>query len=267
MKTLLAAKGLTARIAGKPVCTGLDLAIRPGESWALLGRNGVGKTTLLHHLAGLRHDHRGQIRLGDDEIGSLSPRTRARRVALLLQHSDRGFGASVLETVLTGRHPYLGALDWEGPSDLAIARRSLTDLGLEHLAERTLDSLSGGELRRVEVARLLTQQCPVSLLDEPLNHLDLAHQATCLQALATRCVTAGRALLMVVHDLNIAYRACNRWLLLDGAGRWHAGSRDSIGDPALLSEAYGHAIERIDNPSGPLFRPDYGRPLTDEAAR
>ena len=263
MTPLLETAGLTVRIAGEVVCAGLDLTIMPGESWALMGRNGVGKTTLLQHLGGLRQDHDGSLRLGGDSIGSLTPRTRARRVALLLQHSSRGFGASVLQTVLTGRHPHLAPLAWEGSTDLAIAQRSLADMGLARLADRSLDTLSGGELRRVEVARLLTQHCRVSLLDEPLNHLDLAHQASCLRVLAARCVTPERAMMMVVHDLNVAYHACSHWLILEGAGCWHAGSRESLSDPALLSRAYGHAIDRIQTASGALFLPDYGSPLAE----
>lgn len=263
MTPLLETAALTVRVAGKAVCVGLELKISPGESWALLGRNGVGKTTLLQHLGGLRHDHDGSVWLGGDAIGSLTPRMRARRVALLLQHSDPGFGASALQTVLTGRHPYLAPLAWEGSADLAIARRSLADMGLARLADRSLDTLSGGELRRVEVARLLTQQGRISLLDEPLNHLDLAHQAGCLRVLAARCVTPERAMLMVVHDLNVAHHACSHWLILEGAGRWHAGSRESLSDPALLSQAYGHPIDRIETASGPLFRPDYGPPLAE----
>jgi iron complex transport system ATP-binding protein len=266
VNALLETSALTVRIAGERVCTGLELSIGPGECWALLGRNGVGKTTLLHHLAGLRHDHDGSIRLDGDDIRGLTPRMRARRVALLLQHSDRGFGARVLQTVLTGRHPHLAPLNWEGPSDLAIAQRSLAEMGLTRLADRTIDTLSGGELRRVEIARLLAQQCPISLLDEPLNHLDLAHQATSLGVLAAHCVTAERAMLMAIHDLNVAYHACSHWLLLDGAGRWHAGSRDSLSDPALLSRVYDHTIARIETASGPLFRPDYG-PTADRTAR
>lgn len=257
MSGLLVAHGLSLRIGGRAVCRELELTIRGGESWALLGRNGVGKTTLLHHLAGLRDDHEGEITLGGDSLRGLAPRIRARRVALLLQHSNPGFGASVLETVLAGRHPHLAALEWEGADDLAIARGAIDDLGLGPLASRSLATLSGGELRRVEIARLLTQQCPLVLLDEPLNHLDLAHQAACLQVLAARCVAPQRALLMAVHDLDAAYHACGHWLVLDGDGAWHAGPRETLADPVLLSRAFGHPIRRIDTDAGPLFRPAY----------
>jgi len=257
MSGLLRIRQLSLKIGGKCVCERLDLDIGRGESWALLGRNGVGKTTLLHHLAGLRREHGGEISAGDTRLQDLGPRERARRIGLLLQHSDPGFGASVLETVLTGRHPHLPTLAWEAADDVAIAHRSMAALGLEHLAERPLATLSGGELRRVEIARLLTQDCPLALLDEPLNHLDLAHQAACLRVLQERCVTAERGMLMVVHDLNVAYQACTHWLVLDGDGEWHAGQREALAEPDLLSRTYRHPIKRIDTAAGPLFHPDY----------
>lgn len=258
MNALLRVRGLSLGIAGRAVCEGLDLTLRGGESWALLGRNGVGKTTLLLHLAGLRGGHRGEIDVDQGRLADLAPRERARHIAVLLQHSSPGFGASVLETVLTGRHPHLTGLAWEGPQDLAIARRAMASLDLDGLADRPLTTLSGGELRRVEIARLLTQDCPLALLDEPLNHLDLAHQAACLRVLQQYCVTPERGMLMVAHDLNVAYHACAHWLILAGDGECYAGNRETLADPVLLSRAYAHPITRIDTAAGPLFRPDYG---------
>ena len=254
MSSLLQTHGLGVQIGPRIICEGLELNIRPGQSWALLGRNGAGKTTLLLHLAGLRPaGDSGKIVLGRSELQTLSARERARQIAVLLQHSSRGFGASVLETVLSGRHPHLSPLAWEGATDLAIARRYLAALDLDPLADRSLATLSGGELRRVEIARLLTQQGRLSLLDEPFNHLDLAYQAGCLRVLAENCVSDTRAMLMVLHDLNIAYRACDHWLILDGRGSWHAGPRHTLADPVLLSDVYGHPIRRIDTDNGPLF--------------
>jgi iron complex transport system ATP-binding protein len=250
---LLQTRQLSVHIGGQTVCDRLDLRIRANQSWALLGRNGTGKTTLLHHLAGLRHDHAGSIMLGARKLAELTPRTRARQIGILLQHSAPGFGASVLETVLSGRHPHLATMAWEGPSDLAIAWQCIAALGLDDLAGRALTTLSGGELRRVEIARLLAQQSPLTLLDEPMNHLDLAHQAACLRTVKAQCVGDRRAMLLVVHDLNLAYHACDHWLILHGDGSWRAGRRDDLCDPQSLSNAYGHPISRIDGERGPLF--------------
>ncbi|MCP5414481.1 MAG: ABC transporter ATP-binding protein [Chromatiaceae bacterium] len=253
MSSLLQVRQLSVAIGGHPVCEGLDLDIDPGQSWALLGRNGAGKTTLIHHLAGLRSGHTGRILLAGQDIAALAPRARARQIGILLQHSNAGFGASVLDTVLSGRHPHLPALAWEGAQDLAIAHSCMDALGLREFAERSLETLSGGELRRVEIARLLAQQTGVTLLDEPMNHLDLGHQAAALRALREACVTPDRCMLMVLHDLNLAYHACDHWLILNADGSWQAGRRDDLAEQRILGAAFGHPIQRIDGTAGPLF--------------
>jgi iron complex transport system ATP-binding protein len=235
------------------VCDGLEFSIGRGECWALLGRNGTGKTTLLHHLAGLRQDHSGDILSSGQDLRQQTPRSRAQQIGILLQHSNRGFGAGVFDTVLSGRHPHLSGMGWETAADVDITRRCMTALGLEHLAQRSLQTLSGGELRRVEIARLLTQQTPLSLLDEPTNHLDLAHQADCIHTLHSQCVSDQRAMLLVVHDLNLAYRVCDHWLILDGDGHWQAGTRESLSNSRRLSAAYAHPISRIESDEGPVF--------------
>lgn len=253
MSALLTTGALEVIVGGRTVCTGLSLEILPGQSWALLGANGSGKTTLLHTLAGLRPAAGGTLRIDGATLAGLGPRERARHIAVLLQHSSRGFGASVLETVLTGRHPHLGPLAWEDANDLAIASSAIDQLDLTGLSDRPLTTLSGGELRRVEIARLLAQGSPLSLLDEPLNHLDLAHQATCLQVLLEHCVDRAHALLMVMHDLNLAYQACDHWLLLFGDGDWLARAREDVADPDLLRRAFGPHLAVVDGPMGPVF--------------
>ena len=253
MSPLLETRQLSVRIGDRRVCDSLELSIGRGECWALLGRNGTGKTTLLHHLAGLRQGHSGDILGSGQDLRQLTPRSRAQRIGILLQHSNRGFGAGVFDTVLSGRHPHLSGMGWETAADVDITRRCMTALGLEHLAQRSLQTLSGGELRRVEIARLLTQQTPLSLLDEPTNHLDLAHQADCIHALRRQCVSDERAMLLVVHDLNLAYRVCDHWLILGGDGHWQAGTRESLSDRKLLSAAYAHPISRIESDAGPVF--------------
>lgn len=255
MSALLETAGLTVRIGRTEVCRDLDLQVKAGQSWALLGGNGSGKTTLLHHFGGLTNNTGGTIRLAGSPLAAYSARERAQRVGILLQHSSRGFGGSVFESVLNGRHPHQTGLAWESPGDLGVANASIDLLGLQNLAGRDLSTLSGGELRRVEIARLLTQQTPLTLLDEPLNHLDLAHQSLVLRVLRQQCVSADRAILAVMHDLNLAYRAFDHWLLLDGSGGWHAGPREAMSAPALLHRVFGHPVERTDSRGTPVFVP------------
>lgn len=253
MSPFLQISGLDVCIGPHKVCRQLDLQIRSGESWALLGRNGVGKTTLLHHLGGLRRTEGATIRLDGEPLHMLTVRQRARKIGILLQHSSRAFSASVFDTVLSGRHPHLSTLQWERADDLQIAQQAIRLFELEALADRSLDTLSGGELRRVELARLLAQQTPLVLLDEPLNHLDMAHQSNCLRALLDSCVGPQHAAIMVMHDLNLAFQACDHWLILNGDGSWQAGRREDLARRDVLTHAYAHAIERIETANGPVF--------------
>ncbi len=252
---LLAARAVDVSVAGLPVCRGLDLAIEPGQCWALLGRNGVGKTTLLHTLAGLGRADAGEIRLLGHHIQRLGTLERARRRGLLPQDDEILFPASVLECALAGRFPHLGRWGWEGPVDLALARQALSDLGLAHCEARDARTLSGGERRRLGIATLLAQQPRLALLDEPSNHLDPAHQIAVLGLLRRRFATEDRAALMVLHDINLALRFSDHMLLLFGAGRWRAGPTGALTDAGLLEKLYGHPMAIIAGPSGPLAVP------------
>jgi iron complex transport system ATP-binding protein len=124
-RTILAARGLTVTIAGIGVCERLDLSVEPGQCWAILGRNGAGKTTLLHTLAGLRPPAAGAIALDGRPLTTLSAREVARVRGLLTQDDSDAFGATVLETAMIGRHPYLSRWQWESAEDLRIAREAL----------------------------------------------------------------------------------------------------------------------------------------------
>src|SRR5262245_51773420 len=144
-----------------------------GSLTGLLGPNGCGKTTLLRLLAGMLTPSHGTVDLNGRPLTSLSRREIARRVAVVPQETHPAFDYTVLEMVLMGRHPHLGALQLEGPADLAIAVAALGATGTEHLAARAYMTLSGGEKQRVIIASALTQASDVLLLDEPTASLDL----------------------------------------------------------------------------------------------
>jgi len=252
---LLEARAIDVSVAGQSVCRRLELRIDPGQCWALLGRNGVGKTTLLHSLAGLRRADRGQIHLLGEEIRCLGARERARRRGLLPQDDEILFPVSVLESALAGRFPHLGRWGWEGPEDLALTRRALQDLDLADCEARNAQTLSGGERRRLAVATLVAQQPCLALLDEPTNHLDPAQQIQVLGLLRHQFTTQGRAALMVLHDINLALRFSDHLLMLLGAGRWRAGPTASLADADLLEELYGHPMDLVAGPQGPLAVP------------
>ncbi len=240
----LSAKGVGVSVPGRSLVEQLDLDLAPGEIVALLGRNGVGKTLLLHTLAGLREADGGSVAVNGTPAASLARQELARRLVLLPQDSDDVFPASVLETVLIGRHPHVGRFGWESPDDVEFGLAALRAVGLESLWDRDVLTLSGGERRRLAIAQALAQDTPVLLLDEPTNHLDPQHQVESLD-LFRRLADDGRAILMSVHDVNVAARYADRCLLLFGDGRWQIGATDDVLAGDTLEALYGVAMQSL----------------------
>jgi iron complex transport system ATP-binding protein len=241
---ILAGRGLTVTIAGISVCRELDFSVAPGQCWAILGRNGTGKTTLLHTLAGLRAPVAGTIALDGRPLAALSAREVARTRGLLTQDDSDAFGATVLETAMIGRHPYLSRWQWESAEDLRIAREALALMDIADAEQRDVRTLSGGERRRVALAALLTQQPRLFLLDEPSSHLDLAHQLAVLRRLTALAREQSRALIMVLHDVNLARRFCDHVLMLD-QGTAIAGPAPELLTAERLSKIYGVALKTL----------------------
>ncbi len=242
---LLQAEKLSRRIGKRTLWQDLELRVGQGECWGILGGNGSGKTTLLHTLAGLQPPSSGQVQLESKPLDSYSRRAIARRLGLLLQDSHDVFPESVWESVLSGRHPHLGRWQQETADDLSQAREALHIMDLAGFESRPVQSLSGGERRRLALATLLTQNPALLLLDEPLNHLDLHHQRSLLQLLHKLCSDSEKTVMMVLHDPNQALRYCDHVLLLGGKGTWRAGKSEELLTAETLTELYGCPIIEI----------------------
>ncbi len=247
---------LAIRVPGRTLCLGLNLKLSVGENWAILGANGSGKTTLMHTLAGLRPADAGQVILDGRDINDYPHRARARHIGILFQDYGAGFPATVMETALTGRHPYLSRWQWQDDiDDVRLAKDALTAVGLDGFEARRLATLSGGERRRVEIAALLTQDPRVCLLDEPTNYLDLRHQIDMLELLAQRGRQAKCLNLFVLHDVNLALRFCTHALLLFGNGECLHGEMPSILDAERLRRLYGCPIRQIESTGRAFYTP------------
>lgn len=242
-------------IADVRVADALKLEFAPGECWALLGPNGIGKTTLLNCLAGLRAPDSGEIRLAGRDISALPSKLLARHVGMLQQHTVYVFDSSVLQTALTGRHPHLGYWEREGSKDLEIAQQALAAVDLAGFDQRTVTELSGGEARRLAFATLLVQQPDVLLLDEPTNHLDLKHQLEIMRILRTQVDQQSRSALIALHDVNLAARYCTHALMLFGDGEWCAGKAEDMLSETSLEQLYGCRVERVESRHGARFYP------------
>ena len=253
MSALLEARGLTLEIAGKQVCRELEFALAAGECVGVLGGNGVGKTTLLHTLAGLRAPVSGEVLLDGTPISALPRRHVAQRLGLLMQQPEDSLPATVLETALIGRHPHLDFWRWESHADVAIARRALKNVGLEGLEQRVQTALSGGERRRLDIATVLVQDPQVFLLDEPAHQLDLQHQIGLLTLLKRLTAEQGRAVLMSLHDINLAARFCDRILMLFGAGEASFDVAERALTPENLSRLYHTPVTALPWGGGRVF--------------
>jgi iron complex transport system ATP-binding protein len=253
--TLLETRALEVAIGNITVCHGLDLAITAGERWCILGRNGAGKTTLLLTLAGLHPAQSGHIALRQEVLSALPRRQVARLIGILFQDQADVFPANVFDTALTGRHPWLGPLQWESDTDRAKARNALQAVGLTGIEQRVVTTLSGGERRRLGIATLLTQDPQLLLLDEPTNHLDVHHQIQTLQLLSELAANHNRALVLVMHDLNLAARYCDRFLLLFGDGETAQGCAGDVLTRANLERLYQHPLLPLQGPRGQVWIP------------
>lgn len=246
---------LTVARGGAPLCEGLNLKIKSGQIWGLLGKNGSGKTTLLHTLAGLVPAVAGDIKIHGKSLSILSRREIARQIGLLLQEPDNPFLATVLEHLESGRYPHKGLWESLNKVDEQMIREAARLMELERLMPRALHTLSGGEKRRVSLATLLVQQSCLLLLDEPTNHLDMHHQHSLLQNLM-QLARDGRAIMMSLHDPNLALRYCTHILLLYGDGHWEAGEVHAMMDEKRLSVFYQHPLRLLNQDGHPYLLAD-----------
>jgi iron complex transport system ATP-binding protein len=251
----IATHDLRLCIAGRTLVQGLDWAAQPGECWSIIGRNGAGKSTLLRTLAGLHQPDGGAVHIGERALAAWPLTDLARERAFLAQSRHDAFAYTVLESVLSARHPYHANRYWEGSDDHQIALEALASMDVGDLAARDVRTLSGGERQRVAIAALLAQQTPLLLLDEPTNALDLAHQVSVMGLLARLCRERNHTVVMIGHDLNLASRISTHVLLLMGDGRWHAGTNEQTMQSALLGDYLGHPIEMIEHHGRRIFIP------------
>jgi len=256
VSTLIHAQELTLARGGRCLVRDLDLQINTGECWAVLGPNGSGKTTLLKALAGLVAVPPGKITLCGRSLEQIGGRERARSIGLVLQQGQPGLHNSTLELVMSGHHPHRRHW-WDTPGEYQAARDALREVGLDSQAEQDTQTLSGGELRRAEIARLLVQSPAIALLDEPFNHLDIGQQVGMIRLLRKHFVREDKALLLVSHDLNLATQVASHCLLLQGDGRWSAGATAELAAGAAFSELFQFPLHEYRGPNGSYWGIDW----------
>jgi len=247
--------GVEVALGGAAILRGVDLAVAPGEVVGLVGCNGAGKTTLLRLVTRVLAPDSGEIRIEGRPVAGYRRRELARCVAVVPQETSVPFPFRVAEVVLMGRTPHLGALAFDSREDLDRAREAMEQVGVAHLADRSILDLSGGERQLVMVARALVQEPRVLLFDEPTAFLDLRHRMEVLarvRGLARR----GAAALVVSHDLGLAARLCDRLALLARGRILAVGSPGEVLTPERLREGFGVVADVVAGPDGaPLVVP------------
>lgn len=243
----LDARDVCVALLARPVLERVSLAVRPGAIDALVGPNGAGKSTLLGALAGTVAATSGAVELDGRPLAALPRRAIAARVAVVTQDAPAPEGFTVRELVALGRAPRQGAWMWASRDDRAHVARSLERVGIEPLADRALAELSGGERRRVALARALAQDADYLLMDEPAANLDLEGEAR-LFAVAREEAARGRGVLVVMHGLEAAARLADRVTLL-AAGRVVAsGAPAAVLTASALTRAFGVDLDVAASP-------------------
>lgn len=238
---MITLSGVQFAYNGFPVIKSITHSFEKGSFTALLGPNGSGKSTLIRLINGILTPQAGTVEVMGRSAGSISAREMAREMAYVPQMQYNTFPATVFDTVLLGRNPYIS---WSpGKDDRRITAEILVRLGLDDIALKDLNKLSGGQRQQVFIARALAQQPSVILLDEPTANLDLRHQHEILRLLA-ELAAGGITVLVAIHDLNLALKYCSEFIILDD-GQVRAEGGSEIFSEKLIEDIYGVRIKII----------------------
>jgi iron complex transport system ATP-binding protein len=226
----------------------VSFRVEKGEFVGVIGPNGSGKTTLLKILYRLLTPRKGEILFELVSMKKMERTDIAKRIAVVAQETQLLFPFSVLETVLMGRSPYLGHLMFESEKDLEIVKKAMEWTNILEFSERPMDELSGGEKKRVFIARALAQEPEVILLDEPTANLDIHHQMDFLDLILTLNRERGLTIVMASHDMNIASEFCDRLILLQGGRIYKMGTPHEVITKENIENVYGCEVWIDQNP-------------------
>jgi iron complex transport system ATP-binding protein len=235
--SLLEGRGLSLSLGGNRILSQVDLDLEAGEMLGLIGPNGAGKSSLLKLLAGLIPSEAGTVRLAGRMLQEFSPAQRAKRISWLAQRAEVNWPVSVETLIELGRAPHLQPWEQASERDCEIIESTLERTELNTLRQRPCNTLSGGELARVLLARALATRSEILLADEPVAALDLAHQLDMMSLLADYC-RQGHSVILVLHDLPLAAHFCNRLQLLHQGQTLAVGNASEVLNARNLETAY-----------------------------
>ncbi len=245
--TAAAAEAVEYCVGGATLVDGVDFAVAGGELVCVIGPNGAGKTTLVRLLAGDLAPSAGRVTIDGRPVEGYPPEALALRRAVLSQHMLPDVPFSCRAVVAMGRFPHRRDPSNSAAQDDAAVADALARAGVTEFAERPFATLSGGEQTRVALARVLAQDAPLLLLDEPTTALDVHHEELVMQVVR-ELAGRGRAVVAVLHDLNTAAAYADRLVLMAGGRVRVAGPPAAVLDEALLSEVYAQPVRVVDHP-------------------
>jgi len=217
----------------------LTFQVMPGEMVGLIGPNGSGKSTIIKAISRVISLYSGKILLDGKDVFKMPRGDLARLLGVVPQMSLLPSAFTAFEVVLMGRNPHLGLLQYEGARDLAITWRAMEMTATHTLAERKVGELSGGEIQRIVIARVLTQEPKSILLDEPTANLDIRHQVEILDLIKNLCLENNLTVVVALHDLNLAAQYCDRLILINN-GQVHAqGTPREVINSRNIKDVYG----------------------------
>ena len=229
---------LTLAYGGDIVLDALNLPIPSGRITVLAGPNGCGKSTLLRAIRRLHAPRSGHVLLDAEDITTLNGKALGRRIGLLAQSPSAPQDMTVEELVRLGRYPHQAMLQPWSPRDDAAVTAAMAGTGVEALRRRPIGSLSGGQLQRAWIAMVLAQETEIICLDEPVNHLDMAHQLDCLELVARLNREEGRTIVLVLHDLNLAARYADQLVFVHRGKVHRRGAPEELMTPEGIAEVF-----------------------------
>ncbi|MHC1785199.1 MAG: ABC transporter ATP-binding protein [Anaerolineaceae bacterium] len=258
--TKLELVNVTCAYNENPVINNICLQAYPGKILALIGPNGVGKSTLLRTMGRLMRPLKGKVILVNRDLWQISPRDTARQMAFATQSNDMSWAATVEQFVAMGRAPHCGWFMPLSTHDHQIIQKAIEQVGLEHLRNRISTTLSGGEQQRMVLARVLAQEPSILLLDEPTTHLDLKYQTDILNLVHKLAQKEGLTVIVSLHDLNLAAIYSDRVALLSDGELAVAGTPAEVLTSEWLSQVYGVPILVMKHPLRdiPFILPNVG---------
>jgi iron complex transport system ATP-binding protein len=246
---ILKIKDITCYLSDTKVLDNISLDIKLGTLNGLIGVNGSGKTSLINTINGLIKPKFGSLEIDNLRLNNHSDKELAKLIATVPQNPTKMLGFSCLDVVLMGRNPYLSTGEWPSKADIEIAFESMKSTGVEQFAKRTLESLSGGEMQRVFIAKGLAQRTKILLLDEPIANLDLSYQIQIMDILYSLIKDQKITIIAALHDINLASLYCNNVIVINKGTIVKNGAPKEIIEQDFIQNVFGDRLNIIQNPT------------------